>query len=97
MKEGVILSESTEAEKKAIRKYLAKCKDVRIKYNPNDMSEYDRLQSYLLDNNISATSYIKQLIKNDLDNKGYWYNRVQHYTIVVYYQIIIHAACAIVW
>lgn len=61
----------TEAEKKAIRKYLAKCKDIRIKYNPTDMSEYIRLQSYILENNISATAYIKQLIKNDLDNKGF--------------------------
>lgn len=67
----VLIVAQTEAEKKAVRKYLAKCKDIRIKYNPTDMSEYVRLQSYISDNNISATAYIKQLIKNDLDTKGY--------------------------
>ena len=32
---------STEAEKKAVRKYQAKCKEVRIKYTEKEISEYN--------------------------------------------------------
>lgn len=63
---------STEAEKKAVRKYQAKCKEVRIKYTEKEISEYNRLQEYLSENNIKVTEYLKNLIKADLDKKGYW-------------------------
>lgn len=63
---------STEAEKKAVRKYQAKCKEVRIKYTEKEISEYNRLQEYLLENNIKVTEYLKKLIKADLNKKGYW-------------------------
>ena len=63
---------STEAEKRAVRKYQAKCKEVRIKYTEKEISEYNRLQEYLSENNIKVTEYLKNLIKADLDKKGYW-------------------------
>jgi hypothetical protein len=34
-----------------------------------DIKEGNRLKKYLLDNNLSANSYIKSLIKSDLDRK----------------------------
>lgn len=63
---------STEAEKKAVRKYQAKCKEVRIKYTEKEIPEYNRLQEYLSENNIKVTEYLKNLIKADLEKKGYW-------------------------
>ena len=66
-----LLCMSTEAEKKAVRKYQAKCKEVRIKYTEIEISEYNRLQEYLSENNIKVTEYLKNLIKADLDKKGY--------------------------
>lgn len=62
---------STEAEKKAVRKYQAKCKEVRIKYTEKEISEYNRLQRYLEEYDISVTGYLKKLIKADLDEKDY--------------------------
>ena len=66
-----LLCMSIEAEKKAVRKYQAKCKEVRIKYTEKEISEYNRLQEYLSENNIKVTEYLKNLIKADLDKKGY--------------------------
>ena len=63
---------ATEAERRAVRKYQAKCKEVRIKYTEKEISEYNRLQEYLSENNIKVTEYLKNLIKADLDKKGYW-------------------------
>lgn len=63
---------ATEAERRAVRKYQAKCKEVRIKYTEKEISEYNRLQEYLSENNIKVTEYLKKLIKSDLDEKCYW-------------------------
>ena len=76
MKEGIILSESTEAQKQAFRKYNAKCKEVKIRYTEKEMSEYNRLQKFLSENDTSLASYLKNLIKTDLDKKGYWLQSV---------------------
>ena len=76
MKEGIILSESTEAQKQAFRKYNAKCKEVKIRYTEKEMSEYNRLQKFLSENDTSLASYLKNLIKTDLNKKGYWLQSV---------------------
>lgn len=50
--------------------YNNKCKIVRIKYSETDMNEYNRIQKYIKENNITITEYIKTLIKKDMDNNG---------------------------
>ena len=65
------MSESTEAQKQAFRKYNAKCKEVKIRYTEKEISEYNRLKEYLSENNIKVTEYLKNLIKADLSKKGY--------------------------
>ena len=55
---------------KAQKKYDDKCKFVRIRYSLNDLSEYETLEKYLSENNISFNSYAKQLIHKDLIDKG---------------------------
>ena len=59
--------------KDAQKKYSKKTKTFAIKYTPTDMEEGLRLSKYLADNGISCNSYLKQLVKNDLDNKGIAY------------------------
>lgn len=71
MKEGVILAESTEAKRKAVSKFNAKCKSVAIRYTPKELSEFERFERYILENNVNKAEYIKNLIKADLDKKGY--------------------------
>lgn len=54
---------------KADKNYNDKCNKVQFKYTEKENNEYIRLQTYLKDNNIQVTRYLKQLIKNDLDSK----------------------------
>lgn len=55
---------------KADKNYNEKCNKVQFKYTEKENNEYIRLQTYLKDNNIQITRYLKQLIKNDLDSKN---------------------------
>lgn len=66
---------TTEAHRKAVKKYDEKSKQVPLKYTENQMSEYYRLKQYCIDNGIATQAYIKQLIKADLDNKGIPYEQ----------------------
>ena len=59
-----------EQNRKAVKKYSEKTKVYAVKYTPVDMLDSKRLESYLNNNGISANSYIKQLIKQDLDDKN---------------------------
>lgn len=52
------------------KKYNDKCEIVRLKYTPNQLDEYNRLMSYINDTNIAVSTYIKGLIRADLDAKG---------------------------
>lgn len=54
---------------KADKNYNDKCNKVQFKYTEKETNEYIRLQTYLKDNNIQVTRYLKQLIKSDLDSK----------------------------
>lgn len=63
----------TESQKKYESKRAQQCKTYAIKYSlyqDAENAENERLKRYLSDNNISANSYIKGLIKADLDSKG---------------------------
>ena len=61
---------SSEAQKKAYKTYNKKKINFAVVYTPTDRQEGERLKKYINSNNMSANSYIKQLIKNDLDSKG---------------------------
>lgn len=56
--------------KEAQKRYNSKTLNFACSYKPNESVEGNRLKQYLTDNNLSANSYIKGLIKKDLDNKG---------------------------
>lgn len=61
----------TEAEKRAQKKYNAKTITVAVSYKPGtDIMEGIRLKTYLASTGQSANSYIKGLIKADLDKRN---------------------------
>ena len=62
----------TEAEKRAQKKYNEKTITIACSYKPGtDLIEGQRVKAYLEQSGKSANSYIKELIKNDLDSKGF--------------------------
>lgn len=63
----------TDASRKADRTYNEKRIPFSIGYTPVDIAEGKRLKAYLAQTGISANSYIKGLIKRDLDSKGIAY------------------------
>ena len=61
----------TESEKRAQKKYNEKTITASVSYKPGtDISDGKRLKAYLSQTGQSANSYIKGLIKSDLDNKN---------------------------
>lgn len=62
---------STEAERRAVKKYHQKLKSVTIRYTPKELSDFERFERYISENNANKAEYIKNLIKADLDKKGY--------------------------
>lgn len=69
--------ERTDADRKADRKYNEKRMTFAISYTPTDKEEGLRLKAYLNSTNQSANSYIKSLVKADLDNKGMPYTETE--------------------
>lgn len=63
----------TDADRKADRKYAKKSIQFSVNYRPTDIEEGKRLKAYLDQTGQSANSYIKGLIKADLDSKGVAY------------------------
>ncbi len=62
----------TEAEKRAQKKYNEKTITIAASYKPGtDIKEGQRIKAYLEQTGKTANSYIKELIKKDLDNKGF--------------------------
>lgn len=59
---------------KAIKKYNEKSMFYAVKYAPKEREEGERLKAYLSQTGQSANSYIKGLIKADLDGKGFMMN-----------------------
>ena len=67
----------SESQKRADKKYSDKTINFAIKYTPTDIQEGLRLKTYLNSTNQSANSYIKSLIKIDLNNKGILYDDIE--------------------
>lgn len=57
--------------KDAQKRYSAKGLQFSINYRQTDVTEGKRLKSYLDQTGQSANSYIKGLIRRDLDDKGF--------------------------
>ena len=53
--------------------YNKKCEQFKVQYRLCDIDEGKRLKAYLAQSGISANSYIKGLIKHDLNEKGIAY------------------------
>lgn len=60
--------------KKADENYRQKIDRMAIKYTIAELPEANRLRAYLASTGQSANSYIKGLIKADLDSKGIAYS-----------------------
>lgn len=61
----------TEAGKRAQKKYNQKSLTFAASYRPGtDLEEGKRLKAYLEQTGQTANSYIKELIKRDLDSKN---------------------------
>lgn len=57
--------------KKSQTEYKKKLKQFKVQYSLYDAKEGERIKAYLEQTGQSANSYIKDLIKKDLDNKGF--------------------------
>ena len=60
----------TEAQKRAEKKRAQKITSFTLKYNVSESKSGKRLKKYLQDNGLTANSYLKSLVKADLDSKG---------------------------
>ena len=60
----------TDASRRADKKYNEKSLTLTATYRPTDIADGQRIKSYLAQTGQSANSYIKQLIKSDLDSKN---------------------------
>ncbi len=56
---------------KAINKYNKNSINLAVSYKPPERQDGKRIKAYLEQTGQSANSYIKALIKADLDNKGF--------------------------
>lgn len=63
----------TDSYRKSDKKYNEKSMAFSIGYRPTDIKEGQRLKAYLATTGQSANSYIKALIKQDLDSKDIAY------------------------
>lgn len=54
----------------AQKKYREKTINFLVKYYPTDIEYGQKLKEYLAHTKQSANSYLKELIKKDLDSKG---------------------------
>ena len=65
---------TSEAQKKAYKKYNHKKKTFSAVYTPNDMIEALRFEKFMQTQTMSKNEYIKMLIKKDMDEKEIPYN-----------------------
>lgn len=56
---------------KAQAKYRDKSISISVCYRPNEIADGQRVKAYLEQTGQSANSYIKELIKRDLDEKKF--------------------------
>lgn len=60
---------SSDAQKEAYKRYNKKKTNFAIVYGTNEQKEAQRLKDYISTLDISANSYLKELVKRDLDSK----------------------------
>lgn len=60
---------SSDAQKEAYKRYNKKKTNFAIVYGANEQKEAQRLKDYISTLDISANSYLKELVKRDLDAK----------------------------
>lgn len=60
----------TESQRKYEKKRAKQCRMFAAKYTPAEITDSTRLQTHLANTGQSANSYLKALIKADLDAKG---------------------------
>lgn len=63
---------------KSQKKYNDKCYRFSVKFVPSETEEIERFKTYLIDTGQTANSYIKELIKNDLDAKNIPYQKKEY-------------------
>lgn len=63
--------------KKSQNKYKKKITQFKVQYSLNDEQEGRRIKAYLAQTGQSTNSYIKGLIKANLDNKGFEYQETK--------------------
>lgn len=66
----------TEAQKRYEKKRMKECKNYTVKYRlyiDTEKTDQKRLQACLADTGQSANTYLKELIKRDLDSRGIEY------------------------
>lgn len=61
---------SSNAQKNSYKTYNQKSIQLTVSYRPTDLQDGERVKAYLEHTGQSANSYIKALIKADLDSKG---------------------------
>lgn len=67
----------TESQKRYEQKRMKQCKNYTVKYRlyiDTEKKDQERFQIYLNQTGQSANSYIKNLIKKDMDEKGIKYS-----------------------
>lgn len=62
---------------KSQKTYNQKCNRINLKYTEKELLEYNRLKEYCKKMELPVNTYIKDLIKRDLDRKGIGYQTDQ--------------------
>ena len=62
---------TSDAQLKAVKKYDQDSINFAVSYKRLERADGLRLKEFLLQNDLKANSYIKALIKADLDSKGF--------------------------
>lgn len=55
---------------KSQKTYNDKCNRIYLKYTEKETEDYERINNYCKKNGYAISTYIKTLIKKDLDSKG---------------------------
>lgn len=70
--------------KKSQADYKKKIKQFKVQYNLQDNDDGLRFQKYLKETGQSANSYLKELIKKDMDSKGIELWKTRKNIIMIY-------------
>lgn len=71
-------NKTSDSMLRAINKYNRDSVNLSVSYKRQERNEGLRVKAYLEQTGQSANSYIKELIKNDLDSKGFKYEETKN-------------------